>query len=123
MRLNEWVTADQDAVERCAESVVESLGPGWSLARDRAERPTFCNAEGFARFRYEGLPTSEFVLVPGGTARLGFGPETWEPSDALAGFWEAVRAGMPGSRFDRDLREYIASETSPAREIDPGLGL
>ncbi|GAA3933805.1 hypothetical protein GCM10023085_13880 [Actinomadura viridis] len=53
-----------------------------------------------------------FALVPGGDTEVGFDPERFEPTEAQRASYEqsADEYGLPG-----DLREYLASVTSPRR--------
>ncbi|MFF5230823.1 hypothetical protein [Dactylosporangium sp. NPDC000521] len=98
LTLDRWCALDQRAAELLAAAVAravggESLGVGWPRSHAPALR--------VARIAVDG---TEFVLVPGGPARLGFDAGRFEPADAevrsFFGDHDALRSwrGVPPER-------------------------
>ncbi|MET9464598.1 hypothetical protein ABZY44_07170 [Streptomyces sp. NPDC006544] len=57
----------------------------------------------------------EFALVPGGTLRLGFDPQAWEPTpDQAADYAESLAEGYG---LGLGLKEYLAATLSPPRTV------
>ncbi|MFD8478340.1 hypothetical protein [Kitasatospora sp. NPDC059673] len=57
----------------------------------------------------------EFALVPGGTVRLGFDLDTWQPtSEQAADYQESLEQGFG---YGPDLRAHLAHLLSPRRHV------
>jgi hypothetical protein len=94
LTLERWCTLDQKAAELLAAAVGravggESLGVRWPRSHAPALR--------VARLVVDG---TEFVLVPGGAARLGFDADRYEPSErevrSFFGDYDALRSWRDG---------------------------
>ncbi|MGE7415117.1 hypothetical protein [Methylobacterium tarhaniae] len=110
--LAEWDRAQPAERETCARALLPRLPDG--LAYAGLERFDLGGqAHEVATYRSEA-PDRRFVLVPGGTARLGFaGGAGWQPTPRTAAAWEdcAAEWGLP------PLAEHLAEVLAPPRDV------
>jgi hypothetical protein len=91
-----------------------------TVSRSQPERFRFARLQdhelGAARHRLAHflMEDGEFVLIPGGLAKLGFDPEDWNPTSLERASWEqtAAELGLTGN-----LQDYLRSVVSPPRTV------
>ncbi|MCB9762937.1 MAG: hypothetical protein H6739_24260 [Alphaproteobacteria bacterium] len=115
--LKEWRSASDDDIRAFVGHLKEWLPEGLAVQEDGAGALPFCNEEGFVVVRDTRVEARTFVLVPGGAARLGFDAEAWEIPSYVQKHWDLVRAHLPGSFHDVDLRAFVGARTSSPRDV------
>ncbi|MFJ3514214.1 hypothetical protein [Streptomyces sp. NPDC090131] len=108
LTLDRWRSLDPAAAGRIAHEAAAQVG-GRVVLFDAVEH--LGGPLHRVRIEREG---QEFALVPGGTVRLGFDLDAWEPTPAQsADYAESAEEGYGYGR--PDLRSYLADVLSPPR--------
>ncbi|CAL9279292.1 hypothetical protein [Streptomyces sp. NPDC052644] len=109
LSFDQWRTFDTPTAHRAARMAADRVG-GALTSVDRVEH--LGGVLHRARITKDGR---EFALIPGGTVRLGFDADRWEPTPGQAADYAGSLA--EGYACEPDLRAHLAGLLSPPRTV------